>query len=205
MTHLRPWPFAVVGAFALVLTGCAVPGEGSPSVAAIYRDRVITNADVDDLSVTLAALGSQPDPAQDLTLLLIGQEAVTIAESLGVSISDDIARQDALLWMYVEGSDLTEPTPAVLEVTREVLSIAVIASDPQGSLALMSLVQDVQANTVANPRYGTFTLEHFSSSIQDISDFLTQGSSHLGPAEFVAFVNVDGFSAGARPEWITGG
>jgi len=205
MTHLRPWPLAVVGALALVLTGCAVPGGGSPSVAAIYRDRVITTADVDDLFVTLDALGSQPDPGQDLTLLLIGPEAVTIAESLGVSISDDIARQDALMWMYVEGSDLAEPTPAMLEVTREVLAIAVIASDPQGSVALMNLVQDVQANTVANPRYGTFTLDNFSSSIQDISDFLMQGGSSLGPAEFIAFMDVDGFSTGARPEWMPGG
>jgi hypothetical protein len=196
---------AFVGALTLVLTGCAVPGEGAPGVAAVYRDRVITTADVNDLYTALDALYSRPHPGEDLTLLLIGPEAVTIAESLGVNLSDAVARRDALLWMSSQQGDLVEPTPAVLEVAREVWAISYLINDPDGLGALILLIQDVAANTVTSPRYGTFTLEGFSTSIGEISDFLATNGSGLGPAQWVAYRNVDGFTAEAVPDWLTGG
>ncbi len=205
MTLSRLRPVALVGALVLVLTGCAVPGEGTPGVAATYRDRVITDADVNGIYTALDVLYSRPHPGEDLTLLLIGPGVVNIARTLGEDLTDQQARQDALLWMSSQQGAQVEPTPAVLEVVREVRAIAVIIHDPDGLIDLLNLVTDVQDNTVASPRYGTFTLDNFSSSIQDVSDFIATEGPGLGPAEFIAYRNVDGFTAEARPDWIAGG
>jgi hypothetical protein len=205
MTLSRLQPLALAGALVLLLSGCSVSGDGAPGVAAIYRDRVVTNDDVNQIYSALDTLYSRPHPGEDLTLLLIGPEAVSIAQSLGVDLSDPIARQDALLWMSAQQGAQVEPDATVLEVTREVRAIAYIINDPDGLVALLRLVQDVEENTIASPRYGTFSLENFSDSIGEISDYLANDGPALGPAQFIAYRNVDGFTAEAPPEWFAGG
>lgn len=195
--------FAAVVLSALALAGCAVPGEGRPGVAATYGDRVVTAADVDRIYGALDDLYSRPHPGEDLTLLLIGPGALEIAKDNGYVPTDATLREDALLWMAAQQGDAVEPSPAVIEVVGYVRAIAFDMHDADGLIALVELAQDVEANTIASPRYGVFTFDNFSTSINDISTYLTTASTGLGPAVFLAYKDVDGFAAQTLPEWIS--
>ncbi len=191
----------------LVMGGCAVPGKGEPGVAAEYRDRVITEDDVTAIRTGFDDLHTWVDAGEDLTLLLIGPEVVATAEQHELGMTDDEVRSAANLWVsFVEGP-WAEPSPGAKEIVRVVMSIFLLMEEPSGEglEALFKLARDVEAHTVASPKYGEFTLTSFAESISAIIQYTEENQTGLGPAEFIVFKEVNGFSAMDGPDWISGG
>jgi hypothetical protein len=207
MTHRAPRLLALGAAAVLALSGCATPGNGDPGVATTYRDRVITQADVTEVEAILRDLGSPTHPGEALTLLLIGPEAVAIAQDLGVEFTEAGLRADALMWMSAMKAPQVEPSPEVLELILQVRSIAYLMNDQEGDgvTQMIALVTDIQENSTTSPRYGNFTLKNFAESKSEIDEFVVENQQGLLGAIFLAYKDVDGFSAISRPEWISGG
>lgn len=198
---------ALVAAVLCVVGGCAVPGKGDPGVAATYRDRVITEDDIASIHSGFEDLSTEVDVGEDLTLLLIGPAVIEAAERRGFSLTDDEATTAANLWVSFLQGTWVEPTTEVKEIVREVKAIAFLMDIPSGTglEALEDVVKEVEANTVANPRYGDFTLVNFLGSLDSIYQYIDQNQADLGSSAFIMFKDVNGFSVAYDPDWISGG
>jgi hypothetical protein len=205
MTLTRLKPIALVGVLVLILAGCATPGQGDPGVAAVFRGHTITNADVYALDQAFANLSSAPTPGADLTLLLIGPESVSIAESLGTTFTEEELTTSAVLWMAYVNVPWTRPTAESLEVIRMLKAIDFIFHNTEGLTKLVDYITSVVEEAHVNPRYGVFTVDNFAASIGSIADFIAQQGPNLTGVEFLAFQGVNGFAPDVTPEWISSG
>ena len=199
---------ALVTVAALVLGGCAAPGQGQPGVAAVFHDRVITNANIEALRAGLNDLYSGPNAGEDVTLLLIGPEVVALADQLGLGLTDAQLKSEAELWIaYATQGQVTPTTisPGAIEIVRVVEAINLLMHNADGELALIKLVTDVEANTVASPRYGKFTLKNFTTSIAAISKYIDDNSQGLAGAEYTQWKDVNGFDVTNTVDWISNG
>jgi hypothetical protein len=207
MTVSRLRPLAVAVVTLIVLGGCAVPGKGEPGVAAEYRGNVITDQNITELRDVMGdELYSAPQAGEDLTLLLVGPDAVTFVEQLGYDLSDDYVAGRAQQWIsYSSKGQINDAvvTPACLAVVRVVDALNIMMHDADGLLALRSLVSDIEQNATFSPRYGDFSMENFSASIQAISDYIDQHETELSFAQFTLWQRVNGFNLSARPEWVS--
>ncbi len=210
MTVSRFRFFAVAALSLLILGGCAVPGKGEPGVLAEYHDYVITDDDITAIQDAMDELFSGPNAGEDLTLLLIGPAVVGFAEQIGYKddLSDEAIAERARQWVaYASQGQVGETTvtSAGLRVVRYVYALNLVMHDANGTLALINLVEDIEENAVFSPRYGDFTMEYFSASIQAISDYIAAHSTELSFAQFVMWKDINGFNLNERPEWISGG
>jgi hypothetical protein len=199
---------ALVAAALLALGGCAVPGMGEPGVAAVYRDRIVTDGDITSIRHAMDDLYSGPNSGEDLTLLLIGPEVIAIADQLDLSLTDDQLLEQAGIWItYATEGQVTDlgVTPGALEVVRIVEDVNLLMHDPDGLIALTGLVQDIEDNSTISPRYGDFTLENFSNSVATISKYITENETGLSFAQFVVWKDINGFVMTNQPDWISGG
>lgn len=208
MTLSRFRAVALVATALLVLGGCAVPGKGEPGVVATYRDRVITDSDITTVQLSLNDLYSGPNAGEDLTLLLMGQDAVAIADELGYGQTDQELLDMAGIWIaYATKGQVTDikVTPRAIEVVRVVEAINLLMHDPDGLIALTALVKDIEENSTISPRYGAFTVAAFGDSVDSISKFITKNEIDLSIAQFSVWKDVNGFVMTDQPDWISGG
>lgn len=202
---LRSLPLIAVAL--LALAGCAVPGKGEPGVVAVYHDREITDADITAIRLGMNELCSGPNSGEDLTLLLLGPEVVALAEDLGYGMTDEQLATQAEIWVSYENDPLclnTELTTGALEVVRVVQYVAILMHEVDGTLALIELVTDIDENATVSPRYGDFTLESFIDTIRVIEQDISDNTLVYGPAQFVAWKEINGFSVTDQPDWISG-
>ncbi|MCJ7826962.1 MAG: hypothetical protein MUP36_01800 [Demequinaceae bacterium] len=155
MTFMKFRGLVVTAAALLILGGCAVPGKGEPGIAAVYHDRVITEADISAVRLGLNELESGPNAGEDLTLLLIGPQVVAFAEDLGYGMTDEQIQTRADQWisMVTKGRTLNATiTSGGGEVVRVIESMSLIMHDADGQLALIRLVQDIEKNAMRRHR-----------------------------------------------------
>lgn len=210
MTHprLRRLLTASVTAAALVLAGCAVPGqEGAPGVAAQYDGRTVTNERVNEVHqawVTDTEGVSVPSQRRSIiTIEVIGPRAIAAAEEAGFPISDSEATAFAEQWIDAAEVD-REPSPALVETVHAIFAIAVLAvlGSEDDFTILREIVAEVESEAVFSPRAGEFSSDLFFQSINDSIDQAI--SQQLGPLFFTPFLNVNGLAEPAAP-WIDRG
>jgi hypothetical protein len=193
---------AIVGT--LALSACAVPGQGSPGVAATYGDRVVTNQEVLDYDQAFIDLGT---PATglgvSLTLRLLGPEVVSAAQEQGFTVTDDEAMTAAKAWMDYADLDGT-PTPDALDVARTELALIELLTTEASFATLEEITQGIEDDAVISPRHGTFTNEQFVATIIDALNQAVDEQLGTDGRVFVAFYQVDGLTAEV-PSWISGG
>lgn len=205
MNPVRRRISGAVAAFAtLALAACAVPGQGSPGVAATYGDRVVTNQDVLDYDQAFLDLGTPATgPGVSLTLLLLGPEVILAAEEQGFTVTDVEAKIAARVWMHYADRDGT-PTSDALDVVRAELALIQLLTTDAGFAALEEITYGIEADAVISPRHGTFTTQQFEATIIDALNQAVSEKLGTDRMVFVAFYQVDGL-AGELPAWISGG
>lgn len=194
---------ASAAVLSLLLAACAVPGQGTPGVAATDGDRVITVADTVVVEDALRTLHDGPHPGETLTLLLLEPEVREAARSLGFAITDAQLRNDGQLWLAMRQADTNIPLGAQeLRVIRMVREMTYLVTTEGGFDELLRILQRLEDDVEASPRYGDFTVQSFANAFELIlSDFATR-QAELGPAIFVLFKDVNGFDAMANPGWV---
>lgn len=195
---------ALALAATISLTACGAPGHGDPGVAAVYRDKVITQDDVFAVSDALDGLYQSPHPGEALTLILIGPGAVAIAEEAGFVLSDQDLISNAAAWQLASKGLSTTPTRTQIELIRVTQSLEYINSEAELIPKLIALAQDIEANTVASPRTGQFLFVNFGATMGEAATLELELEGQLVPG-FIAYKDVDGFTAEERPDWISGG
>lgn len=198
---------AVLAALALALSGCAVTGQAAgPGVAATYGDHVVTQQEVADLQEALVDLQASTDSSSALTILLLEPTVLEWAADAGFAeiATEEVLTEEAIQWRLAVGADQVEVTDEMRDAVNLVLMTAVMAYDPDGAPVLVEAVNDIAERGEFSPAYGDFTMEHFQTSIAQVSDEQVAAQSYMGPVSYRVFNHLTGFPGFTAPaEWMS--
>lgn len=194
MTDARP--LAILAACALVLTGCAVPGQGgAPGVTATYAGETVTSAHLDALAAAWEEDSDGNvifDRRQLATLEVLGPEALVAAEAAAYPITVGDAKIFAQAWFEYVGVTDPEVSDQVAESMRDLLAIYVLSFGEDTQATLTDIAARVEDQGVFSPRVGEFTATALTESIAAAQTSAT--NTGLGNYSFIAYAQVSGFS-----------
>jgi len=197
MTHARS-RLIVAAAGALVLAGCAVPGQDAAAgTAAEYHGTTVTNEQVDATFAAWAEdsegrLVSTRDEA--LTMELLHDDLLAASAELGYAIYTSDARNLATQWFV--GLGITEtPSDALVHSFESQFALTVLAYN-DGTEQLTAIIESAEADAAVSPRAGQIDPEAFLAAVANAKAEADQ--TQLGQMSFIPFQHVSAFSdAGA--------
>lgn len=192
---------AVLGS-ALVLAGCAVPGQPqAPAVAAAAAQTTLTNAEVTDLYDAWAYEAHQPVTRQQaVTLELMRQPMLDRIDELGLQYSRFSMEQAAAQVKSTE-EVAGEPSEALVDGFEATYLIAAFTMIPEDDSLMREIAEEVAATTTVSPREGDFDVDQLLASIAEVSETAASMATAGQPAWFTEFNVANMFVAGGQ-EWL---
>jgi len=192
----------VLAASSLLLAGCAVPGEGTPGVAAVVDGETLTSAELDAIAAAWQEDSDGaivPDRQALATAALFGPDLVEVVAEQDVVITESIATDYAGAWLEFVGVENPDPSETVVESVTNILALYVVANTDPGGDVLRTLVDGVDEDAEFSPRLGELSADAFVESAQ--SAIGTAEVMSLGNYAFTPFIAVSAFTdAGAS--WV---
>ncbi|WP_084079012.1 hypothetical protein [Demequina sp. NBRC 110057] len=192
---------AVLGS-ALLLAGCAVPGqEGSPGVAAASEQTTLTSARVTELYDAWAEEAHKPIPRdQVVTLELLREPMLEHIDELQLQYSRYSMEQEAISVKEYE-SIAGEPSEAMIDGLEATYLLAAYTMIPEDDSLLRSIAEEVAETTTVSPREGEFNVDQLLSSISEASETAVSLANAGQPGWFMEF-NVADFFTASDSEWL---
>ncbi|WP_084125643.1 hypothetical protein [Demequina sp. NBRC 110054] len=196
-------PGLVAAAAALTLAGCALPGQGSPGVAAETPEVTVTLDEVQEYCDGLLDVGISCQSDWALTLALVHDSAIEKSSELDGAWSDDEITADIDEWLETIGYTDGSATPEAIDVIRTAKAVSNLATTEEGATFLSDTAVSLEEDVVSSSRFGDFTADTFIASIAAAADTATNNASSIGDTVYVVFAAITGFAdAGTDPEWL---
>ena len=203
MLHFRRRALAgALAGTALLLTGCAVPGQpGAAGVAAELDGEALTNSRVSDLSEAWSSqIGAPADRRQVITVELMRQALLEETDQVDFDYTRSVSRMQAE--GLLEANGVTgEPSEDVIDAIEGALLIAAFTVLTEDSSVIQSVAQQVEASAVTNSRTGTFDADAFMDSLAETAVTATTAAQQGQPTWFLQFNDVVGLVDAGSP-WI---
>ncbi|WP_152648031.1 hypothetical protein [Demequina sediminicola] len=195
---------ATLAGGALLLTGCAVPGqEGSPASAVEYHDEVITNERVADLfSAWTNEAHVTVDRRSVVTLELLREPLLERVDELGVSYSRDTINQIADVLKQQAGVEGVASDELVDAVEASFL-VATYVTTPQGSEILAEIVTSIGDDAVSSTRTGEWSEEEFTRTVE-IATPMALEKAQAGDVRWIADMSVTKAFVDVDQPWVAG-
>lgn len=194
---------ALAGA-ALLMTGCAVPGqEGRPGSAVEFHDSgrdAITNARVAELSDAWDEAGVTLNRRQIITLELLREPLRDAASDIGLQYSRSTMESQAQLLLQTQGAE-GEPSEALVDNVEAAFLLAGFTFLPQDSSVLHAIAAQIEDDAVLSIRSGDFTADQLIASVAEVAPAAADLANQGQPVWFVALGSVDGMTDIDTP-WV---
>ncbi|WP_062078000.1 hypothetical protein [Demequina globuliformis] len=193
---------AALAGTAVVLTGCAVPGQdGSPSTAVSYQDTDISNERVSDLYTAWTSQGHVSVTRRGvLTLEVMREPMLDNLERLGIQYSRDYMEDLAAELMRSEAVE-GQPTEELVDgVEAAYLMGAYGLADTTGTL-LPEIAQSVEDEAVTSTRTGDFSEAELITTLNLV---MPSASNRLNMSDPLWITEFTGVNAFVEPDedWI---
>ncbi|WP_297083980.1 hypothetical protein [uncultured Demequina sp.] len=192
---------AVAGS-ALLLAGCAVPGQpGQAGTAAEVDGTVITNQQVSDLyDVWLEDIGSPANRRQVITLEMMREPLAARADEIEFEHVRAQARAQAEGFLSLQGST-AEPTEEMVDAFEGALLLAAFTVLPEDTSVIESVAHEVEASAVTSGRTGEFSADAFMQSLTVTAEKAVAAAQQGVAAWFLEYNDVVGLVEPDSP-WI---
>jgi hypothetical protein len=205
MILMRRRLVALALAATALLSGCTVPGQPlDAGTAASFRGDVVTVADAAEFEAAfLDDLAAAANSGEPLTLRLLHPHVVELAAAEGVVFSEEQLRESADLWRASQNQELgAEVSQASVDIVETAWCLDTLVRSETGIVQLNTLIQEMEAEVVASPRFGPFSFDVFLESLAGVFEDRQTRGDELGPVTFMVFKDVNGFNPLATPEWV---
>ncbi|WP_144276293.1 hypothetical protein [Demequina sp. NBRC 110053] len=191
--HRRSLVAAVCGA--LVLAGCAVPGQPAPAGVAAELDGVqLTNSEVTALSdAWLEDIGAPADRRQVITLEMMREPLLAATDQIDLEYTRSQSRQQAEALLELQGVT-TEPSEEMVDAVEGALMIAAFTVLPADTSVIQSVAEQVEADATTNARTGSFSTDAFMESLVVTAEKAAAAAQQGQPAWFLEFNDVVGLT-----------
>jgi len=192
---------AVAGS-ALLLAGCAVPGQPAQAGTAAEVDgTVLTNEHVSALyDVWLEEIGNPANRRQVITMEMMREPLAAHAEEIEFQHTRAQARAQAEGFLSLQGVS-EEPSEDLVDAFEAALLLAAFTVLPEDTSVIQSVAEEVEATAVTNSRTGDFSAEAFMQSLTVTSEKAVAAANQGVPAWFLEFNDVVGLVEPESP-WI---
>lgn len=192
----------VLAGAALLLAGCAVPGQpAAPGAAAVIEGQTITNDRVQVLQEAWSDEAAAPASRRSvITLELMREPLIAATEQIGFDYHRTQAVQQAQLVLRMQGIQ-DEPSEAMVDAVEATFLLAAFTLLPEDTSVLQSVAEQVEADAETSARSGLFSAAEFMTSVQTAAQYATDEANQGSPVWFVKFNTVNGFTAPDLP-WL---
>lgn len=192
----------VLAGTAMLLAGCAVPGQPAPpGAAAVYEGHTVTNQRVSMLEDAWSDEAAEPAGRRNvITLELMREPLAAATGQINYEYHRTQAVQQAKAVLRAQGVQ-TEPSEALVDAIEAALLLAAFTLLPEDLSALQSVAEQVEAEAATNPRTGDFSAEAFMASAQQAVQLATATANQGSPVWFVKFSTVNGLTDPDAP-WL---
>lgn len=192
---------ALAGA-ALLLAGCAVPGQaGAPGTAAAFHGEALTNDRVTQLQEAWQDEAAAPASRRNvITLELMREPLAAATDQIGYEYHRSQAEQQAELVLQTQGIE-DEPSEALVDAMEASFLIAAFTLLPEDTSVLQSVAEEVEADAATSQRSGQFSAEAFMTTAAQAVQVATQEANAGSPTWVVNFNTVNGLVPADAP-WL---
>lgn len=196
---------ALAGALAgsaLLLAGCAVPGQpAAPGAAAELAGTTLTNERVSTLyDVWLEDIGAPANRRQVITVELMRQALLEETDQIDFAYARSVSRQQAEALLEINGVT-DEPSEDLIDAVEGSLLIAAFSVLTEDMSVIQSVAEQVEAEAVTSPRTGTFSAAAFMQSLTVTAEKATAAAQQGQPSWYLEFNDVTGLVEPDSP-WI---
>ena len=196
---------AIAGALAgsaLLLAGCAVPGQPAAAGTAAELDGVVlTNDHVSELyDVWIEDIGAPANRRQVITLELMRGALLDATDQIDFDYTRSISRAQAEGLLELQGVT-DDPSEDLIDAVEASLLIAAFTVLTEDTSVIASVAQQVEADAVTNARTGTFSADAFMQSLEITAQKATAAAQEGQPSWFLEFNDVVGLVESDSP-WI---
>lgn len=192
----------VLAGAAVLLAGCAVPGQpAAPGAAAALEGEALTNERVTTLQTAWSDEAAEPAGRRNvITLELMREPLLAATDQIEYEYHRSQAEQQAELVLRVQGIE-SEPSEALVDAIEASFLLAAFTLLPEDTSVLQSVAEQVEAEAVTNSRTGDFSAAAFMESAATAVQIATDEANQGSPVWFVNFNNVNGLTATDAP-WL---
>lgn len=192
---------AVAGS-ALLLAGCAVPGQPAQAgTAAVLDGTVLTNDRVSTLyDVWIEDIGNPANRRQVITIELMREPLAAATDQIDLDYTRSQSRAQAQAILDLQGAT-GEPSEEMVDAVEGALLLAAFTVIPEDTSVIAGIAQEVEAEAVTNPRTGTFSADAFMASLVETGQRATAAAQQGVPSWFLEFNDVVGLVESDSP-WI---
>lgn len=192
---------AVAGS-ALLLAGCAVPGQPvAPGAAAELDGTTLTNERVSTLyDVWLEDIGAPANRRQVITVELMRQALLEETDQIDFAYARSVSRQQAEALLEINGVT-GDPSEDLVDAVEGSLLIAAFSVLTEDMSVIQSVAEQVEAEAVTSPRTGTFSAAAFMQSLTVTAEKATAAAQQGQPSWYLEFNDVTGLVEPDSP-WI---
>ncbi|MFV0633800.1 hypothetical protein [Demequina sp.] len=189
----RRYLLGALAGSAVMLTGCAVPGQPvAANIAAERGDMVLTNQEVDALADAWTFATDREISRREIISLELLREPLAAATD---QIGFDYTRSDARLYaemLMEEKGETGEPSEELIDVMEGSLLVAAFTVLPTDLSAITAVAQDVEADAVTDTRAGSFEADGYIELLSQVATIATNAASAGETYWFLLFAGAPG-------------
>ncbi|MFW2512180.1 hypothetical protein ACNI3K_00185 [Demequina sp. SO4-13] len=187
---------------ALLLAGCAVPGQpAAPGAAAVVEGETLSNERVSTLQAAWEDEAAAPAGRRNvITLEMMREPLLAATDEIGFDYHRTQAEQQAQLVLTTQGIQ-SEPSDALVDAIESAFLMAAFTLLPEDMSALQAVAEQVEADAVTNSRSGDFSAEAFMQSAQQAVEIATAEANGGSPVWITSYNVVNGLTATDSP-WL---
>lgn len=192
----------VLAGAAVLLAGCAVPGQpAGPGAAAVYEGETLSNERIVALQEAWEDEAAEPAGRRNvITLELMREPLLAATDQIGYEYHRTMAVQQAQMVLRVQGIQ-GEPSEELVDAIEGAFLLAAFTLVPEDTSVLQSVAEQVEAEAVVSPRSGEFSAEQFMATAYQAVEIATQEANQGSPVWFVNFNDVNGLVTPESP-WL---
>ncbi|MFW7414488.1 hypothetical protein [Demequina sp. SO4-18] len=192
----------VLAGAALLLTGCAVPGQpAAPGAAAVVEGVTLSNDRVSMLQDAWDEEAAAPAARRSvITLEMMREPLLAATGEIDYQYHRTQAEQQAMVVLRTQGIQ-DEPSDAMVDAIEGAFLLAAFTLLPEDLSALQSVAEQVEADAVTNSRSGDFDADAFIASVLQAVEIATAEANGGSPVWFTSFNAVNGLTAADSP-WL---